>query len=198
MIKVKICGITRYEDANVAVNSGADAIGFIFAESKRKIDIKCCAEIIKNLPPFVYTVGVFMNNSASYINYVLDNCYLSALQFHGNEDENFCLSFNKPVIKAFSINNNNDLLLINNFPNIKNILIDGPKPGAGKIFDHKLLKEINKNKNIILAGGLNPDNIEKILKETNVYWVDVSSGVEKSPGIKDQELIEKFLQKVKK
>lgn len=199
MIKVKICGITRLEDAIDALKLGADAIGFVFAESKRKISIKDCEKIINKLPPFAYTVGVFMNNDILYINNILKKCYFSALQFHGDESEEFCKSFNKPVIKGFSISSENDILKIENYPNIKNILLDGANPGSKTGFDHNLLKKIDKNKKIILAGGLTPHNITDILENIrDIYAVDVSSGVETSPGIKNYELMQDFIFKVKK
>ncbi len=192
-MRVKICGITRFEDAINAYKAGTDAIGFVFAESKRNITIKECAEIINNLPPFCYTVGVFRDNFKGEIWNTLKYCGLSCLQFHGNEDEDFCKSFGLPYIKALSIKEKSDIDTIKNFPHTNNILVDGQSPGSGQMFDHSLLEYIPAGKNIILAGGLNPDNLSSILLLKNINAVDVSSGVEVEPGIKDIEKIKKFI-----
>lgn len=198
MVKVKICGITNYNDAISAYNAGADAIGFVFAESKRKISVDKCREILNKLPAFLYTIGVFKNNDKKFIEEVLKYCGLSALQFHGNENEEFCLSFARPVIKAISIKNEDDFKILKDFKKTINVLIDGKSPGSGQLFDHKLLKFVPEGKNVILAGGLTPDNVYEIVKNTNVFAVDVSSGVEKSPGIKSEKKIIDFVLNARK
>ena len=134
MVKIKICGLTNTEDAISALSLGADALGFVFAQSKRHISADACEEILKNLPPFSYTVGVFRNNSADFINSVLDRCSLSALQFHGDEDVDFCTSFKRHVIKALSIDKKDDLKKIYDYPNVSDILLDAKKSRRGKGF----------------------------------------------------------------
>lgn len=197
MIKIKICGITRTEDALISIKYGANALGFVFAESKRKITAEQCVNILKRVPSIINTVGVFRNNSKDYIKEVLSICPLSTLQFHGDEDEEFCLSFNRPVIKAFSVASSKDLEQINNFSQINTILIDGKNPGSGKTFDHNILSSIETDKYVILAGGLNPENISEILNNHKVFGVDVSSGVEKNYGIKDKNKIIDFINNVR-
>jgi len=194
MIRIKICGIKRKEDALYAAKAGADALGFIFAVSKRKIDIETCKKILPEIPAFICTVAVFKNNEKSFIEDILSECYFSAIQFHGDEDEKFCLSFKRPVIKAFSINNESDILQVNKFKRLKTVLIDGKCPGAGEMFNHKLLSLVSKSKYIILAGGLTPDNIKETIRQNpDIYGVDTASGVEVSPGIKDNRKILDFI-----
>jgi phosphoribosylanthranilate isomerase len=198
MIKIKICGITNIEDALSALNLGADAIGFVFAKSKRQIDASLCAGILKELSPFCYTVGVFRNNSADFINSVLDICPLSALQFHGDEDNDFCISFKRHVIKAVTIDKEEDLNKIAAYPGIKDILLDGKNPGEGELFDHTYIKNLPGSKNIILAGGLNPENVAEVVKNNRrLSAVDVSSGVEAYYGKKDYNKVKNFIERAR-
>ena len=199
MVRIKICGITRLEDALFSLEAGADAVGFVFAEeSKRRIIPEHCSKILKELPIFSYTVGVFKNNSKDFILDTLEQCGLSALQFHGTEEEKFCHSFQRPFIKAFSIEDEKDIDYVNSFTQTGNVLIDGKEPGSGKVFNHALLQKVNKGKNIVVAGGLNPDNVFEIINQFPVFGVDVSTGVEQAPGIKDKYKITKFIEQVRR
>ncbi len=197
MVKIKICGITNLEDAAACANYGADALGFVFAESPRKISKFRCREIIDRLPPFVTVVGLFANQSKEDISDIIKFCPLDVLQFHGDESPEFCLSFNKRTIKAFRIFNQRDIKLLDNY-NVSAYLLDsydGKKlGGTGKTFDWKLIKGVT-NKRIILAGGLNSSNVGNAISECSPYGVDVSSGVEKSPGIKDHRKIAEFIKR---
>lgn len=199
LVKIKICGITNLKDALASVNYGADAIGFVFAESSRKISKFRCKEIINHLPPFITTVGLFANQSEEEVNDIIELCPLDVLQFHGDESPEFCLSFNRRVIKAFRIFNQSDIKMLDNY-NVSAYLLDSYDSeklgGTGKTFDWKLIKGV-KNKRIILAGGLNPDNVGEAIRECSLYGVDVSSGVESSPGIKDYKKIRDFIKAVK-
>ncbi len=199
MVRIKICGITRLEDALFSLESGADAVGFVFAEgSKRRITPEHCSEIMKKLPIFSYTVGVFKNNTKEFILDTLLQCGFSAIQFHGNEDEEFCHSFHRPVLKAFSVENEKDIDYVNSFTQTGNVLIDGKEPGSGQVFNHDVLQKVDKAKNVILAGGLNPDNVFEIISKYAVFGVDVSTGVEQAPGLKDKNKIIKFIEQVRR
>jgi phosphoribosylanthranilate isomerase len=199
-MKVKICGIKDVETALGAVENGADAIGFVFAESKRKIDVETAKEIVKELPDFVMKIGVFVNETKEEIDKISAYVGLTHLQLHGDEIPEFCQEFVLPVIKAFSIEHKNDLEKIKQY-SCEYILLDGPKgqyPGGyGKVFNWNFLKtEDFKGKHLILAGGLHEENIQSAIKRMNPYMVDVSSGVETS-GKKDLCKIQSFIDKVK-
>lgn len=201
MTKVKICGITNYNDAKACIDCGADAIGFIFYEkSRRYIEPEQAFEIIRKLPPFITKVGVFVNSLKIRIANITNQTRISAIQLHGDETPDFCLDFMEPVIKALRIKDLDDLENIASFP-VQAILLDtftdAEYGGTGKSFDWNILKDLNSDKNIILSGGLNPDNIEDAIIQVNPYAVDVSSGVEKSPGIKDHSKIKKFIEAVR-
>jgi phosphoribosylanthranilate isomerase len=199
LIKIKICGITKLEDALACVDYGADAIGFVFAESPRKIDKFRCKEIISRLPPFITTVGLFANQSREEVKDIIEFCPFDVFQFHGDELPEFCLNFNKRIIKAFRIFDQNDIKLLDNY-NVSAYLLDSYDSkklgGTGKTFNWGLIKGL-KNKRIILAGGLNPDNVCEAIRKCLPYGVDVSSGVETSPGIKDHKKIKKFIEAVR-
>lgn len=200
--RVKICGITSVTDALNAANAGADALGFVFyAKSPRYVTPEQAAEICRALPPFVTSVGLFMNADAEQVRATLDIVSLDLLQFHGSEPPEFCRSFGRPYIKALGIQG-----LVNfaeqadRYPDALGILVDshalGKAGGTGQTFDWKLLPK-NHSKPIILAGGLNPENIAEAVRETSVYALDLSSGVESSPGIKSKAKIDALMREVK-
>lgn len=198
MIQVKICGITNLLDAHFAANEGANAIGFVFYEkSPRFVLPENLKSIIENLPPFTQIVGLFVNHSQREINHILKLVPLNLLQFHGNEPDDFCLSFHRPFIKSVGINTKYDFeTACQNYPNAKAILADNPSSfygGTGQTFDWSLLPK-KRSKPLILAGGLNCDNIQIALNEVKPDAVDVSSGVEGiNKGKKDHILVKKFI-----
>ena len=200
--RVKICGITSTTDALNAANAGADALGFVFyAKSPRYVTPEQAAEICQALPPFVTSVGLFMNADAEQVRATLDAVSLDLLQFHGSETPEFCRSFGRPYIKALGIQGLVDFAeQANQYPDALGILVDshalGKAGGTGQTFDWKLLPK-NYSKPIILAGGLNPENIAEAVRETSVYAVDLSSGVESSPGIKSKAKIDALMREVK-
>ena len=201
MTKVKICGITNYKDAAKSLDYGADALGFIFYEkSKRYINPKEAAKIIKELPPFLTKVAVFVDSSFRQINKITSELSINTVQLHGNETPEFCAKFKQTVIKALRIRTSVNLQEVDSFP-AQAILFDTFSEtefgGTGKSFDWNILKNLRTDKKIILSGGLNPDSIEQAIKTVRPYAVDVSSGVEKSPGIKDHTKIKKFIEAVK-
>jgi phosphoribosylanthranilate isomerase len=198
MVKVKICGITNLEDAKSAAEVGADAIGFIFyRESPRYIPVQKAADIIRAIPPFVLTVGVFVNETPEIIHEAVKRCSLSLVQLHGDETPEFCRSLNLRAIKAIRVFKEEDLNPIDSFP-VEGILIDSYQPGqfggTGMAINWKILKGISKNRPVILSGGLTPQNVEEAIETVSPYAVDVSSGVEKEPGKKDREKMKQFIQ----
>jgi phosphoribosylanthranilate isomerase len=195
MLRVKICGITNLEDALMAVELGADALGFIFADSPRRIDKEKAREIISKLPPFITTIGVFVNERREVVEEIANECGLDALQFHGEETPDYCRQFKRKVIKAFKIRTKEDLEGLRYY-DVSAYLLDSPVRGIP--FDWDLLTGFHSDKPVILAGGLNPDNVSSALSKFVPYAVDVSSGVEEYPGKKDREKIEKFMEVIKK
>ncbi len=199
--RVKICGNTQWKDAKLAVESGADALGFIFyRKSPRYISVQKAREIIAQLPPFIETVGVFVNESAERINQVVERCELDAVQLHGDESPAFCKKIRCKVIKAFRIQNAASLAPISKYP-VRGILVDAFSPdaygGTGTTCDWNLVKRAKKFGPVILAGGLTPGNVEEGIKIVRPWAVDVCSGVEKTPGQKDSKKLRLFIQLAK-
>lgn len=200
-MKVKICGITDLHSAKAAVKHGADAIGLVFAESKRNISPEQAKAIAKALPSSVCKVGVFVNERKDTIVEIAQYVGLNAIQLHGDESPEFCKQFSIPVIKAFSIKEEKDLSLIPSF-DCDYILVDSPRGkyygGSGIPFNWNLLKNcFFHEKKLILAGGLNERNVVEGIRTVHPYMVDVSSGVETN-GKKDFEKMKRFIQKAKK
>lgn len=199
-MKVKICGMTSEEPALCAAQHGADAIGFIFAESKRKIAPETTKNIISKLPREIIKVGVFVNEDLEIVKEIVSITGINLVQLHGDESPEYCRSIPFPTIKAFSIASVADLMKVHDYP-CEYILLDGPKGkyhgGNGIAFDWDIIKHFDfKGKKVILAGGLNPQNVAAAIKEANPFMVDVSSGVETN-GVKDLEKIKIFLNRVK-
>lgn len=203
MTKIKICGITRPEDAAAAADLGADAVGLVFYDkSPRAVDIKQANDIISFLPPFITVVGLFVNPEKNFVNNIIDNVSLNLLQFHGDETVQFCEQFHMRYLKALHVKQNmqpNEILyMINKYPTAAGILLDtfssDAKGGTGKCFNwHKVPQSTTP---IILAGGLNGDNIVNAVMQVRPYGVDVSSGVEILPGVKDKDKIATFIRGV--
>ena len=201
-IKVKICGTTSLKDAFLAVENGADAIGFIFYKmSPRNISQKEAKEIILQLPPFIETVGVFVNETSDKINRIAEQCKLNSIQLHGEESPALCKRVKRKVIKAFRVKNADSLKSIASY-DVSGFLLDsyndGSKGGTGQVFDWNLALRVKKQGPVILAGGLNPYNVFTAIHRVKPYGVDVCSGVEKSPGIKDHEKIREFIKSVRR
>jgi phosphoribosylanthranilate isomerase len=199
-MKVKICGITDLDTALKAVSYGADAIGFVFAESKRKINPILASEIAGNLPPHVEKIGVFVNETKERIEEIVALAKLTMVQLHGDETPEFCASFSIPVIKALSIGSEEDLEKINQFSNDW-LLLDSPsgkyRGGNGTSFNWELCSSSRfPNKRIILAGGLHQENVGKAIEMVKPEMVDVSSGVE-TEGKKDLQKIRVFIENAK-
>jgi len=201
MIRTKICGITRLEDALTSVRYGANALGFNFYEkSPRYISPDKALDIINQLPPFVSVVGLFVNDSYDKIKKITNMCGFRTIQLHGDESPDFCSKFkSNRVIKALRIKQESDLENIKKY-DVCGYILDSFSPdtygGTGLSFDWNVLGKIDSAKNIIVAGGINPDNIEHLLRTVVPYGVDICSGVELSPGVKDEKLIREIMSKI--
>lgn len=203
MVKVKICGITRLKDANIAIENGVDALGFIFYnKSKRYIEPQKAKEIIKNIPPFVSKVGVFVNENINDIKRVARELKLDILQLHGEESVEYLKELEKEftVIKAFRIKDKSELEKIKKY-NIKWFLLDAYSAkeygGTGEEFNWEIAKKAKSYGRVILAGGLKKDNIKLAIDEVNPYGVDISSGVELDKGIKDKDKIVEIMKVIR-
>jgi phosphoribosylanthranilate isomerase len=200
-VRVKICGITRVEDALCAVEQGADAIGLVFYDqSPRNVSINQAIEIANHIPAFVSVVGLFVNAEPSFINEVITNAKIDLLQFHGDETPEECASYSLPFIKAIRVKSDTNLVqYAKAYSAAKGLLLDayteGVAGGTGHVFDWNLIpKQLTKP--IILAGGLKADNVTQAIQQVMPYAVDVSGGVEASKGIKDAAKIAAFMRQV--
>ena len=204
-IRVKICGITSIEDAQAVCDSGADAIGLVFYEkSPRNVSIEQAVAICDSLPPFITSVGLFLDAPVSFVDSVLESVPLDLLQFHGSETPEYCASFKRPYIKAVGMKNRQAAdfaQYADQFTEAKGFLVDshgaGKAGGTGHTFDWKNTPR-DYHKPIILAGGLNPNNIAQAIEQVSVYAVDLSSGVEQAPGVKDRDKIMQLMNEVRR
>lgn len=203
MARIKICGITRVEDALAAAAAGADAIGLVFyASSPRAVSIQQAQAIVRALPPFVTTVGLFVDASEADIRLILEQLPLDLLQFHGDEPDSFCRLFSRPYIKALRVRSGDDLnQLAARWPGASGILLDSYKPGVpggtGETFDWSSIPA-ERSWPLILAGGLQANNVRGAIKQTKPWAVDVSGGVEAAKGIKAIDKINAFIHEVKR
>jgi phosphoribosylanthranilate isomerase len=201
--RVKICGITSIDDALLAVEAGADAIGLVFyPPSPRYVSITVAAQIAQRVGPFVTVVGLFVNADKVEVNRVLSQVNLHVLQFHGDESAAFCESFQRPYMKAIRMKPELDVeQVINDYSSAVGVLLDAYKKGVpggtGEKFDWKRVPNDENLPAIILAGGLTPDNVASAVTATHPYGVDVSGGVESSPGKKCQDKVIRFISNVK-
>jgi len=200
MTKVKICGLMEQKHVKTAVDAGADAIGFVFAPSRRRVTIAKAQELAKDIPPGVMKIGVFVNASREEIEQTYREVPLDYVQFHGNEDTGFIESVALPSIKVLAVHSSEDVKQSVHY-DTDYFLFDAPgtdfKGGSGMTFDWQLMKELGVPlEKVILAGGLNVDNVAQAMELVKPYMVDVSSGVE-SAGRKDENLIRAFIKAVK-
>jgi len=199
--RIKICGITNFRDAEFAVASGADALGFnMYEPSARYLDTSRAAEMVSQLPPYVSSVGLLVNHSAREIEDILNKTAFDLLQFHGDESNEFCRSFGVPFIKVLRVKTTDDIKArVDEFKDSRGILLDtfvqGEYGGTGMTFDWRSLPDLDKE--IVLAGGLNAGNVGTAIHEVKPWAVDVSGGVEQSKGQKDETKIVSFIQAVR-
>lgn len=202
VVRSKICGITRLEDALAAVAAGADAIGLVFyARSPRAVTVQQAQAILAGLPPFVTTVGLFVDMPQNEIEAVLAAVPLDLLQFHGNERAADCDALARPYIKALRVRAEDDVAaLVDAYPGARAVLldtyVDGVPGGTGQAFDWALVPA-ELSKPVILAGGLTADNVAAAITQVRPYAVDVSGGVEASKGIKDAAKVKDFVRAVR-
>ncbi|MGO9571284.1 MAG: phosphoribosylanthranilate isomerase [Desulfomonilaceae bacterium] len=206
-IRVKICGITRLVDAHAAVSSGAQALGFVFhPSSPRYIAPEKAAVIINTLPPFTMAVGVFVNIPAIEVETIADQCGLHAVQLHGEESPEECASYKRPVIKAIRFDPAKGNLGLSRYA-VSSILVDagvaGAWGGTGVPVDWELLNQFLETESetirrrLVLAGGLSPHNVREAVNLVKPFAVDVSTGVEVEPGIKDHQKIKEFINAIR-
>lgn len=201
MVKVKICGITNLDDAMMSVESGADALGFVFYEkSPRHVTPEQASEIIRLMPPFVQIVGLFVNQTAETINRLSDFCRLDVVQLHGDETPEFCTDIRRRVIKALRVRDFTSLEQMSGY-DISAFLLDAWSPaaygGTGQTFNWDIASIAAKSRRVILAGGLTPENVAEAIVKTRPYAVDVSSSLELTPGKKDAAKICAFIRNAK-
>ena len=196
--RVKICGIIKKKDALLASDLGVDALGFVFYnESERYIDPIEAGKIISCLHPFILRVGLFVNNDAEFIRDSINKSKINFLQFHGDESEEYCNQFNLPYIKAIPMKQDINLLeCCNDYKSASALLLDTfsekLKGGTGAVFDWKKIPQ-KLSLPLIIAGGLNSENIKSLIKTVNPFCVDVSGGVESRKGEKDEEKMKEFM-----
>lgn len=196
--QVKICGITNLKDALMACRQGADALGFVFySKSPRYVSPETANAIVAQLPPFVVPVALFVDAEKSDVFSVIDGSSRWMIQFHGNEQEAECCSYQRPYMKALRVKKEDDIEgLVNLYPSASAILLDAYKPGVpggtGDVFDWSLIPE-HLSKPLVLAGGLTPDNVKQAVKQVAPYAVDVSGGVELSKGLKSEPKVRDFI-----
>lgn len=200
-MKIKICGITSPGDADIAVRAGADALGFVmYRKSSRWVEPAVARSIIGRLPPFVLPVGVFVNEEVERVRALMDECGFVLAQLHGDESALYCQNLGRPALKAIRLKDRGALVALNEFQgraNVRGVLIDAFSDraygGTGQTVDWTLAEEAARSISVILAGGLNPANVAGAIQMVRPYGVDVSSGVEQSPGKKDPDKVRAFI-----
>lgn len=200
-LKIKICGITNAEDAQAAVEAGADALGFVFYDkSPRFVEAGIVKRIVTGLPPFVLPVGVFVNEDVKVVRDLMDECGLALAQLHGDEGASYCETLARPVLKALRLRNRGSLLAIREYTGraqVRGFVVDAIAEntygGTGLPADWTLAAEVAKATPVLLAGGLTPENVQEAIRTVRPYGVDVSSGVEASPGKKDRAKLQAFI-----
>lgn len=201
MVKIKMCGITNVDDARVAVEAGADALGFVmYRKSPRFVEPAVVKAIVAGLPPFMLPVGVFVNEEPDRVRTLMDDCGLALAQLHGDETAPYCQDLGRPVLKALRLKDRGTFLALAEFSgraNVRGFLIDAFSDqaygGTGQTVDWGLAQEVAQSMPVVLAGGLTPVNVAEAIARVRPYGVDVSSGVELSPGKKDHRKVKAFI-----
>lgn len=200
VVRVKICGIRTADAAVAAVEAGADALGFVFAPSPRRVTPQEAERIIRELPPFVSKVGVFVDSPRPEAQEIAGACRLDVLQFHGGESPDYCRGWQQQVVKGFRVR---DAAALERLPgyDVDAFLLDAYVPGVaggtGQSFDWGLARQASERWRIVLAGGITPDNVSQAVRQARPYAIDVSSGVE-TAGVKDPHKIRALLMAVRR
>jgi len=198
--RVKICGITRRQDAEFAAEMGVDAIGLVFySASPRAVTIAQAEKVLAGLPPFVSVVALFVDAEVDEVKACLASLPIDVLQFHGDESPEYCAQFNVPYMKAVRMRDGVDLgVLASDYEQASALLLDsyqaGVPGGTGQVFDWSMIMDIDKP--VILAGGLDAENVRDAIQQVHPYAVDVSGGVEQDKGVKDKAKIGAFMHEV--
>lgn len=201
MTKIKICGITNLDDALAALELGVDALGFVFAESPRKVTPDKVEQVASQMDIPVLKVGVFVNEDVNQVQNIFDRCNLDYVQLSGNEDKIYLEKLSLPIIKVFKVK---DQTVLKEIPQydlnlfMLETLNENKYGGTGKTFNWEIAKEAKRFGRVILSGGLTPENVFSALQQVEPYGVDVSSGVEESPGKKDKKKLEQFVKEVRR
>ncbi|HEY0198508.1 MAG TPA: phosphoribosylanthranilate isomerase [Rhodanobacter sp.] len=202
MTRIKCCGMTRVDDALLAARLGADAIGVVItARSRRRVTIAQARDIVRAMPPFVGTVALLMDDDAALVREVIDIVQPALLQFHGSETDAWCAQFGRPFIKAIAMGEGATALVrLDDFPHAAGLLLDGhglgEPGGSGKVFDWSLMPAAMAQ-SLILAGGLHAGNVDAAIRRAHPWAVDVASGIESEPGIKDPQKLAAFIRAVR-
>jgi phosphoribosylanthranilate isomerase len=198
---IKVCGITRLEDAVSAATFGADAVGFVFAASPRRVTPEQVCEISSRMPSGLQKVGVFVDSPIDLVREVVECCGLDLVQLHGGESPEYCAALGDMAIKAIRVDRGTDVLGASRYQ-CGALLFDSRaqanRGGTGQTFDWRLLHLLDDRKRVIVAGGLDPGNVAKAVRLVRPYGVDVSSGVEREPGVKDPVLMYEFIQNARR
>ena len=196
--RIKVCGITDPVDAKAAVAAGVDSLGFIFAESPRQVDPDRAREIIRHLPPMVDAVGVFVDQDPQEVEEIVQYCKLTMVQLHGAESPEYCRGLSLRVVKSFRVGPHSTAADLAPYEGaVAGFLLDtyrqGVAGGTGAVFDWDLVAKVAPPGPVILAGGLDPDNVAEAVRLVHPFAVDVNSGVESAPGIKDHDKLNRFV-----
>ena len=200
--RIKICGITNEADAQAAVRLGVDALGFVLAPSPRRVDPERVRKICLSLPPFMNTVGVFVDEELKTVEEIVSFCRLNWVQLHGGESPVYCRSLGLPILKAFRIRDVGDIENLDGYRDyvdgfVLDAYVPGKVGGTGKTFDWTLAEGAAVHGSIVLSGGLTPENVKAAVEQVRPYGVDVSSGVESAPGVKNHEKMKRFVGEVR-
>jgi len=198
---IKVCGITRIEDAISAATFGADAVGFVFAASPRRVTPEQVCEISSRMPSGLQKVGIFVDSPLDLVREVVECCGLDLVQLHGGESPEYCAALGDKAIKAIKVSRGTDVLRASHYQ-CRALLFDSRGRngggGTGQTFDWRLLHLLDDRKRVIVAGGLDPRNVARAVRLVRPYGVDVSSGVEREPGVKDPVLMYEFIQNARR
>ena len=202
MTRIKVCGLTRREDALRAAELGADAVGFVFApSSRRRADAGTVAAIVAELPPFVTAVGVFQDQPLAEVRRMAAECGLDLVQLHGSEDAAYIRDLGLKVLVAVSLSCREDLARLHDYPGARAFLLDagtgGARGGSGRTFDWGWAVEAKRFGRVVLAGGLGPDNVAEAVRRVRPWGVDAASGTEAALGRKDPEKLRRFVEQVR-
>jgi phosphoribosylanthranilate isomerase len=198
VIRVKICGITNLRDAVAAADAGADAVGFVFAESPRRVSVEAARRISRKLPAFLHKVGVFYDSPPADVALIARSAGLTWVQLHGDESKADARAIPFPSVKMFAVSDGNVVERVRRWGDPLVLLEAGKTGGSGKSFDWKIARTVGKVARVIVAGGLRPDNVREAVRVAQPFAVDVASGVEARVGKKDPKLVRRFIEEARR